>query len=148
MHSSQGSQTQWILGSEQHKDIFPHMQHAGECGCTQDGGNECLTACVQYQGLCLVSTDPGWAPAHAAHSAPGCWAAKQLLLDTEPAPPFQTRTRSGGYSRAMGQGHPIAGTGIWNTCLWGAIWRWNINTWGFPALQVCSAGRASTEPSG
>lgn len=59
-------------GLEQHKDIFPHKQHAGECGCPQDGGNECPTACVQYQGSCLVSTDPGWAPVHIAQAAPGC----------------------------------------------------------------------------
>lgn len=41
---------------------------------------------------------------------------------SELALPFQTMTRNGGYSRAVGQGHLTAGSGIWNTCLCGAIW--------------------------
>lgn len=41
---------------------------------------------------------------------------------SEPAPPFQTITRNRGYSRAMSWVHLTAGSGMWNTCLCGAVW--------------------------
>lgn len=100
------------------------LQHFGECREPQNGGNEIsdsLASSIEahafsVQSLAGLQSAQHMQPLRAGQPSSSSWTQAEL------APPFQTMTRNGGYSRAMGQGHLTAGSGIWNTCLCGAIW--------------------------
>lgn len=98
---------------------WPHGSILGNVVSHRMEAMRCLTAWCPILGLMPSQYSPWLGPSSHSTCSPcvlGTQAQSKLAL------PFQTMTRYGGYSRAMGQGHLTAGSGIWNTCPCGAIW--------------------------